>query len=158
MTDDTLNAFVPGPRCQVAGALKGPLSGLDFAVKDLIDVAGWPTGGGNPDWERAHPVPSTHAWVVEQLLSAGSVAFNLVNAAFALGYAGSWVTRWFAFDTAAQEMLGARGGERFVGFVHIGTPAMSGAAIRQQILAVPMSTTPTMPMMGLISRLRMLVS
>lgn len=72
MTDDTLNAFVPGPRCQVAGALKGPLSGLDFAVKDLIDVAGWPTGGGNPDWERAHPVPSTHAWVVEQLLSAGA--------------------------------------------------------------------------------------
>jgi amidase len=72
MTDDTLNAFVPGPRCQVAGAAAGQLSGLHFAVKDLIDVAGWPTGGGNPDWERAHPVPSTHAWVVEQLLSAGA--------------------------------------------------------------------------------------
>ena len=28
----------------------------------------------------------------------------------------------FAFDTAAQQMLGARGGERFVGFIHIGTP------------------------------------
>ena len=70
------------------------------------------------------PKPLPKAPEVEQLLSAGSVAFNLVNAAFALGYAGSWVTRWFAFDTAAQEMLGARGGERFVGFVHIGTPAI----------------------------------
>ena len=70
------------------------------------------------------PKPLPKAPEVEQLLSAGSVAFNLVNAAFALGYAASWVTRWFAFDTAAQEMLGARGGERFVGFVHIGTPAI----------------------------------
>ena len=70
------------------------------------------------------PKPLPKAPEIEQLLSAGSVAFNLVNAAFALGYAASWVTRWFAFDTAAQEMLGARGGERFVGFVHIGTPAI----------------------------------
>ena len=70
------------------------------------------------------PKPLPKAPEVEQLLSAGSVAFNLVNAAFALGYAASWVTRWFAFDTAAQEMLGARAGERFVGFVHIGTPAI----------------------------------
>jgi nitroreductase len=59
---------------------------------------------------------------MEQLLSAGNVCFNLMHAAFALGYAASWVTRWFAFDTAAQQMLGAKGGERFVGFVHIGTP------------------------------------
>ncbi len=72
MTEDALNAFVPGPRCRIAGAPSGALAGLDFAVKDLIDVAGWPTGGGNPDWERAHPVPTRHAWVVERLLSAGA--------------------------------------------------------------------------------------
>lgn len=72
MTQDTLNAFVPGPRCQVAGATSGPLAGLTFAVKDLIDVAGWPTGGGNPDWERTHPVPTRHAWIVETLLAAGA--------------------------------------------------------------------------------------
>jgi nitroreductase len=66
--------------------------------------------------------PLAKAPELEQLLSAGSVAFNLMHAAFALGYAASWVTRWFAFDTAAQQMLGARGGERFIGFVHIGTP------------------------------------
>lgn len=70
------------------------------------------------------PKPSGKAPELEQLLSAGSVCFNLCNAAFALGYGASWVTRWFAFDTAAQQMLGARGGEKFVGFVHIGSPAI----------------------------------
>ena len=67
--------------------------------------------------------PLAKAPELEQLLSAGSVCLNLMNAAFAMGYAASWVTRWFAFDTAAQTMLGAKGGERFVGFVHIGTPS-----------------------------------
>ena len=70
------------------------------------------------------PKPHPKAPEIEQILSAGVVAFNLCNAAFALGYGASWVTRWFAFDPLAQEMLGARGGERFVGFVHIGTPTM----------------------------------
>lgn len=68
------------------------------------------------------PKPNPKAPEIEQLLSAGNVCFNLCHAAFALGYAASWVTRWFGLDPAAQEMLGARGGERFVGFVHIGTP------------------------------------
>lgn len=58
----------------------------------------------------------------EQLLSAGNVAFNLVHAAYALGFAAQWVTRWYAYDEAAATMLGAKPGERFVGFVHIGTP------------------------------------
>jgi nitroreductase len=68
------------------------------------------------------PKPNPKAPELEQLLSAGIVCFNLCNAAFAMGYGASWVTRWFGFDVDAQEMLGARGGERFVGFVHIGTP------------------------------------
>ena len=58
---------------------------------------------------------------LEQLLSAGNVAFNLVHAAFALGFAASWVTRWYAFDHDAARMLGAREGEQFVGFVQIGS-------------------------------------
>ena len=67
------------------------------------------------------PKPSPRAPELEQLLSAGNVCFNLVNAAFALGFGASWVTRWYAFDPEAQQMLGARAGERFVGFVHIGS-------------------------------------
>jgi nitroreductase len=70
------------------------------------------------------PQPSAKSPELEQLLSAGAVCFNLLNAAFAVGLAASWVTRWFAFDPEAQQLLGARGGERFVGFVHIGTPAI----------------------------------
>lgn len=58
----------------------------------------------------------------EQLLSAGNVAFNLVHGAYALGYAATWITRWYTFDAEAAFALGAKEGERFVGFVHIGTP------------------------------------
>jgi amidase len=72
MPDDPLNAFVPGVHCKISGSDTGPLSGLSFAVKDLIDVAGSPTGGGNPDWERAHPIPARSAWVVERLLRDGA--------------------------------------------------------------------------------------
>lgn len=71
------------------------------------------------------PRPNPKAPELEQLLSAGTVCFNLCNAAFAMGFAASWVTRWYGFDPAAQTMLGARGGERFVGFVHIGTPTVA---------------------------------
>ena len=58
----------------------------------------------------------------EQLLSAGNVAFNLVHAAYALGFAATWVTRWYAYDAEAGAALGLQSGERFVGFVSIGTP------------------------------------
>lgn len=68
--------------------------------------------------------PSEKVPEIEQLLSAGNVAFNLVHAAHAMGFAASWVTRWFSFDDEAAAMLGALPGERFVGFVHIGTPAV----------------------------------
>jgi nitroreductase len=68
------------------------------------------------------PKPNPKAPEMEQLLSAGNVCFNLSHAAFAMGFGASWTNRWYGFDVEAQTMLGARGGERFVGFVHIGTP------------------------------------
>lgn len=68
------------------------------------------------------PKPNPKAPEMEQLLSAGNVCFNLSHAAFAMGFAASWTNKWYGFDTEAQTMLGARGGERFVGFIHIGTP------------------------------------
>src|SRR5213083_1121681 len=64
--------FVPGPALRIAGAPGGPLAGLMFAAKDLFDVAGHPTGGGNPDWARQHPAPTRHAWAVQRLLDAGA--------------------------------------------------------------------------------------
>ena len=58
----------------------------------------------------------------EQVLSAGNAAMNLVLAAQALGYAAQWTTGWIAYDEEAGRILGLAPGERFVGFVHIGTP------------------------------------
>ena len=69
---DALNAFVPGVEVRVAGRAGGPLADLTFAAKDLFDVAGHPTGGGNPDWARQHPLPTRHAWAVQTLLDAGA--------------------------------------------------------------------------------------
>jgi amidase len=64
--------FIAGPPLRIAGAPDGPLSGLTFAAKDLFDVVGYPTGGGNPDWAKQHPVPTRHAWAVQRLLDAGA--------------------------------------------------------------------------------------
>jgi amidase len=64
--------FVAGPAVRIPGAARGPLAAMTFAAKDLFDVAGYPTGGGNPDWARQHPIPTRHAWAVQQLLDAGA--------------------------------------------------------------------------------------
>src|SRR5256714_7903695 len=50
----------------------GMLDGLCFAVKDVIDVAGWKTGCGNPTWRDSHPSAVANAVCVEQLLRAGA--------------------------------------------------------------------------------------
>ena len=64
--------FVPGSSIRIEGRPGGPLAGLTFAAKDLFDVAGTPTGGGNPDWARQNPIPTRHAWAVHTLLDAGA--------------------------------------------------------------------------------------
>lgn len=82
-------AFVAGPRTTVPGSASGPLAGLDFAVKDLIDVAGVSTGGGSPDWPRFAPIPTRHAWVVQTLLDAGaSVVGKTITDEVSLGILG----------------------------------------------------------------------
>lgn len=69
---DVIGAFVPGARVRIEGRSGGPLSGLTFAAKDLFDVAGVPTGGGNHDWPIGRAVPSRHSWAVQRLLDAGA--------------------------------------------------------------------------------------
>jgi nitroreductase len=70
---------------------------------------------------RARPHVKIPEW--EQLMSAGAVCMNLVNAANALGYATSWLTEWYAFDRRVLDALGLAPDERIAGFVHIGRPA-----------------------------------
>src|SRR5213596_2327169 len=64
------NAFVATFEVPPTGS--GSLDGLRFAVKDLIDVAGWKTGCGNPTWRDSHPSAVANAVCVEQLLRAGA--------------------------------------------------------------------------------------
>jgi len=87
---DPAHAFVPYPDVQPARAATGPLAGLDFGVKDLFDVAGQPTGGGNPIVLALSGTKTRHAPVVQQLLDAGA------------RYAGKTVTDELAFSMNGQ--------------------------------------------------------
>ena len=51
---------------------RGVLDGRTFAVKDLIDVAGTRTGGGNPGWLAQQAPAAVSAPVVERALAAGA--------------------------------------------------------------------------------------
>ncbi|GAB7548211.1 amidase [Cupriavidus sp. 8B] len=66
------HAFLPYPSTPVANAPGGPLAGLTFAAKDLFDVAGYPTGGGNPHVLAMSGIKSTTAPTVQRLLDAGA--------------------------------------------------------------------------------------
>ncbi|NKB47888.1 MAG: amidase [Alphaproteobacteria bacterium] len=70
--DDPVGAFVPHGLFQVDAAADGPLAGLTFAAKDIIDVAGHVTGCGNPDWLRTHGPAATTAPCIQRLLDAGA--------------------------------------------------------------------------------------
>lgn len=70
--DSHHGCFCAGPFEPVAGAPLGPLRGLTFAVKDLIDTVGSVTGAGNPDWRRTHTPATANAPVVQHLLEAGA--------------------------------------------------------------------------------------
>jgi nitroreductase len=67
---------------------------------------------------RAAPHVKIPEW--EQILSAGAAATSLVMAAYAQGFAASWLTEWYAYDRRVLDALGVAPGERIAGFVHIG--------------------------------------
>jgi amidase len=69
---DPAHAFVPYPDVPVPHAGHGPLCGLSFGVKDLFDVAGYPTGGGNPLMLALSGVKTRTAPTVQRLLDAGA--------------------------------------------------------------------------------------
>ncbi|MEM8588249.1 MAG: amidase [Pseudomonadota bacterium] len=59
-------------RLDLHGAADGPLAGLTFAVKDMFDVEGLVTGGGNPDWLATHEPAISTASSVKACLDAGA--------------------------------------------------------------------------------------
>ena len=94
---DRLSArcFMPYPEVPVPHAKEGPLTGLTFAVKDIFDVAGYPTSAGNPTFLALQGIKQKTASCVEKLLAAGAefqgktitdeLAFSMQGANFHFG-------------------------------------------------------------------------
>jgi amidase len=76
MPKDIYSAFILQGEPLLAGNSTGKLKNLSFGLKDVLDVAGYPTSFGSPDWLKTHEVPTETAPIVTQLLSAGA---NLVG-------------------------------------------------------------------------------
>jgi allophanate hydrolase len=80
-------AWIHHPPQPIAGASTGALAGLTFAVKDNIDVAGWPTTAACPAFAYR---PDAHASVVRRLLEAGASVVGKTNLdQFACGLSGT---------------------------------------------------------------------
>lgn len=78
-----------------------PLWGIPFAVKDNIDIGGWPTTAACPEFTY---VASQHATVISALLDAGAIPMGKTNLdQFATGLVGTrspygWVPNTFSHD------------------------------------------------------------
>jgi nitroreductase len=64
---------------------------------------------------EGHKIPA-----IEQVLSAGAAAMNILNAAWELGYGAKWVTGPNAYDDGFKEALGLAASDALLGFIHIG--------------------------------------
>ena len=58
---------------------------------------------------------------IEQLLSVGASAMNLLNALHAQGFGAIWLTGPSVYDPAVAKGLGYADDERLVGFMYVGT-------------------------------------
>lgn len=68
------------------------------------------------------PRIDSHIPLWEQELSAGALCMNLLVAAHAEGFVGSWLTGWPTFSTAVRDAFGGAH-ERIAGFIFIGSPS-----------------------------------
>jgi nitroreductase len=63
--------------------------------------------------------PKIPVW--EQQLASGAVCMNLLHGAKALGYSAQWLTEWYSYGAAAEQMFHLAPHEKIAGFVHVGT-------------------------------------
>ena len=70
-----------------AGRWRGPLHGIPYGLKDIIDTAGIPTTWGAEPWKDR--VPAEDAWVTRRLREAGAVLVAK-TAVGALAYGDIW--------------------------------------------------------------------
>lgn len=125
--NDAVGAFIPGPRAELPPAGEGLLSGLRFAIKDLIDVAGTRTTCGNPDWARTHPPAAGTAPLVRSLLDAGARLVGKTRTVeLAFGLSGENVWHGTPRNPAAPD--------RFPGGSSCGSAAAVAAALADTAL------------------------
>jgi nitroreductase len=67
--------------------------------------------------QAGHAIPE-----IEQLMSAGAAAMNMLNAIHLLGYGGMWVTGANSYDPGINRLLGFEAPSRLIGFLAVGTP------------------------------------
>lgn len=73
------------------------------------------------------PKMSDKVPAIEQVLSAGALCMNILNAAEAAGWGANWLTGWPSHDPAfIAAAFGCTPSETVAGIVHIGTPAPDG--------------------------------
>jgi amidase len=102
---DPAHAFMPYPEVPVPHAATGALAGLSFAVKDLFDVAGYPTSGGSPTVLALSGIKTRTAPTVQRLLDAGA---------------------WFVGKTITDELAFSMNGQN----AHFGSPINAAAPQR----------------------------
>jgi len=123
---DQFNAFVHGPRALLEPTADGPLDGLPFGVKDVIDVAGLPTGLGLPGAPR---VATASNPAVEQLLAAGAICVGKTTTnQLAFGLSGT--------DTATPAPSNPRHPDRVPG----GSSSGSAAAVAGGLVPFALAT------------------
>jgi nitroreductase len=69
-----------------------------------------------------HITPSPKIPAVEQILSAGAAAQNILLACQALGYSAVWKTGAAVYDAEVKEGLGLSAADEIAGLLYIGTP------------------------------------
>jgi len=105
ITATTARCFVPYPEVPVTALPVGPLSDLRLAVKDIFDIAGFPTGCGNPHMLALSGIKTVSAPSVTALLQAGA------------RFVGKTYTDELAFSMNGKN-------------AHFGTPRNGGAPTR----------------------------
>ena len=69
---------------------------------------------------------------VEQIISAGAAAQNMITAAYALGLGTIWRTGAMAYHPRVMRGLGLQENEQIVGYLYIGTPISPMGKARQR--------------------------
>ena len=77
--------------------------------------------------------PKVPEW--EQILTAGAVCQNILIAANAMGFAGQWLSEWYAYDPDVLATMKLGSEERVAGFIYIGTASKEPAERGRPTLA-----------------------